>query len=277
MRYQDFEFYITEKPPVDPKKLAGDLAENHKVLCCEIYHATDEDMANPLSVFDLVEGIDFPDLSEETAVQTVQDYISKNYTDLLDKAALSMDRFLKINGAVFSFEQVAKALGLQLSANESVKIDLCQRVNGGILVAQGAPFDNDDYPGLDVFMELPPEKGSFPVMITRTEQPRPEEEVHSVRTYAYSRSDEYFMYFDVDTRSDEEVDKDFSIPQVVVSGGPHYPVEVVSENSYFRYCGKLAPITRKASLDEKIQGAASQITSLKSSHELHKEDLDICK
>lgn len=188
-----------------------------------------------------------------------------------------MDRFIRVNGRDFSFEDVAKALEFEVGPYlDPVQVQLCQRVNDGVLVAKGAFFDNDDYPGMDVELELPEEKDSFPVIISRAEQPRVrksdafsgtrKEELgtrdgiadgddldsgcgrgellgysdgyQGVRNFVYNRDGEYFMYTDVDSRPDEVVDRDGMEQRVMVSGSPKCEVEVYQENPWVRMMGE---------------------------------------
>lgn len=151
-----------------------------------------------------------------------------------------MDRFIRVNGKEFSFEEVAKALGFEVAPHlDPVQVHLCQQIEDGVLVAKGAFFDKDDYPGMDVELELPEEKDSMPVIISRTEQPRLDTEERGVRTFCYNRENEYFMYFDVDTRTDDEVDKEIDVPSVVLSGSRLAEVDVYEENTFVRYRGAL--------------------------------------
>lgn len=151
-----------------------------------------------------------------------------------------MDRFIRVNGRDFSFEEVAKALGLEVASHlDPVQVHLCQRVDDGILVAKGAFFDKDDYPGIDLELELPAEKDSLPVMISRCEQPRADGEARGLRNFCYSRADEYFMYFDVDTRADDVVDKEGVEATLVLSGSRSADVDVYEENSFIKYKGPL--------------------------------------
>lgn len=148
-----------------------------------------------------------------------------------------MDRFIRVNGQAFSFEDVAKALGVSCDPlREPVQVHLCQRVNDGVLVAKGAFFDNDSYPAIDLELELPKEKDSMPVMISKTEQPRVaggySDGYPGVRSFIYNREGEYFMYSDVDSRADEVVDRDGMEQRVMVSGCPACDVEVYQENPY---------------------------------------------
>lgn len=181
-----------------------------------------------------------------------------------------MDRFLRINGRAFSFDEVARALGLYVSSeSKTVQVELCQRVDSGILVAKGSFFDHDDYPGIDLELQLPSEKDSMPVLISRTEQPHPEGEPHSLRTYGYTREDEYFMFFDSDIRPDDEVDVDMKAPVLTVSGNIYRPVEVFSENCYIQYKGYSERDMMKDSLDNKIR--STSISSTAESSSSHKK------
>lgn len=168
------------------------------------------------------------------------------------------DRFLRINGQEFSFDEVARALGLDVSPElEPVQVALCQRVDSGVLVAKGSFFDHDDYPGIDLELQLPAEQDSMPIMISRTEQPRLEGESHNLRTFGYSRENEYFMFFDSDLRPDAEVDQEPRDQALTVSGDRWRSVEVFAENPYIEYKGYSAPAL-KESLESKIQSAVSR-------------------
>lgn len=262
MRYRDFEFYLSEKDNVWQYNSETGKEECFSGLCCEIYRAIDEDMKNPLCVFDLAKDVDIPGLDENAAIEIVMDRIDKEYERLMEEAAFSMDRFIKINGAVFSFEEVAKALGVECDpGREPVQLHLCQRVDDGVLVAKGAFFDKDEYPAIDLELQLPAEKDSLPVMISRTEQPRVEgaysDGYRGVRTFGYSRADEYFMYFDSDTRPDALVDKDYNQkglnPKVVVSGGYNYTPEVYQSNQYVKFMGDLPVEEQTREPDVKLE------------------------
>lgn len=154
-----------------------------------------------------------------------------------------MDRFIRVNGKDFSFEEVAKALGLEVGQHlDPVQVHLCQRVDDGILVAKGAFFDNDDYPAIDLELELPPEKDSLPVVISKTEQPRVDggysDGYQGVRNFVYNRDGEYYMYSNVDSRADEILDRDGMEQKVMVSGSPSCDVEVYQENPWVRNMGQ---------------------------------------
>lgn len=170
--------------------------------------------------------------------------------------------FLRINGRDFSFEHVAKALGLSpRKEGEPFDVMFCQRVDAGVLAARSFGYGGD-YPGIDIELQLPEQARSLPVMISRTEQPRSEGGDCGVRTYCYGRQDEYFMYFDADTRPDHEVDEHAMSPSVVIGGNPGCDVDIWAENNYIKYRGGLplalskedAP-DRKPSLDSTIQSA----------------------
>lgn len=154
-----------------------------------------------------------------------------------------MNRFIRINGKDYSFDEVAKALGIKCDPQrEPIQLHLCQRVDDGILVAKGAFFDNDDYPAMDLELELPAEKDSMPVIISKTEQPRVDggysDGYQGVRNFVYNRDGEYFMYSDVDSRADEIVDRDGMEQRVMVSGSPVCDAEVYQENHYVRMMGR---------------------------------------
>lgn len=168
------------------------------------------------------------------------------------------NRFLRINGENYSLDTVVRALGVFIPENESVQVSLCQRVDAGILVAKGAALDQDDYPGIDVELELSADKDSIPIMISRTEQPRPVEEEHALRTFCYDRTDEYFMCFDVDVRPDREVEEHYFPPELIVSGSPDNCVVVSCENQYVDFQGVQNVTPKKESLQTLIQAAASK-------------------
>lgn len=146
------------------------------------------------------------------------------------------NRFIRVNGQEFSFDEVAKALGVSLpESQQDHTVQLCQRVNAGVLVAGGAWGEPDPYPCIDVELHLAEEQNSDPILITKTEQPVQEDSPEALRTYCYSRYNEYFMYFDTDTRPDKYVDKETLLPSVAVSGGPYYNVEVTAEDPYVSF------------------------------------------
>lgn len=147
------------------------------------------------------------------------------------------DRFIRINGKDFSLDDVAKALGIQPENDKPLEVDLCQRIDAGVLVARGSNIGGDEYPGIDVELELPKEKDSLPVMLSRTEQPRPDGDVQNVRTFCFSRLDEYFMYFDADLRSDKEVDELAIPPHLCVAGNPGFNPVITADNRYVDFEG----------------------------------------
>lgn len=171
----------------------------------------------------------------------------------------AMNRFLRINGQEFSFDDVVKALGIEVSPNiQPVQVELCQRVDSGVLVAKGAYFDQDDYPGIDVELHLPAEKDSIPIMVSRTEQPQPDGEDHALRTFGYDRNNEYFMYFDTDLRPDAQVDEQMLRPSLTVAGNPGLDVDVMADNPYVNYKGYSSLVSQKEGLDSKIHAASSR-------------------
>ena len=154
-----------------------------------------------------------------------------------------MNRFIRINGKEFSFEEVAKALGVECDPQrEPVQLHLCQRIDEGVLVAKGAFFDKDSYPAIDLDLELPAEKDSMSVPIFKVEQPRVDgaysDGYQGVRSFVYNRDGEYFMYSNVDSRADEIVDRDGMEQWVMVSGSPRCDVEVYQENYFVRMMGR---------------------------------------
>lgn len=146
------------------------------------------------------------------------------------------NRFIRINGQDFSFDSVAAALGIPPpEGSASHQIQLCQRVHDGILVAGGSDYDSDPYPHMDVELQLPQDKDTLPIFLTRSEQPEYSGEVESLRTFCYSREEEYFAFFDADTRSDADVERDPLPPSMVVSGSPLSSVSVKAENPYVSF------------------------------------------
>lgn len=169
-----------------------------------------------------------------------------------------MNRFIRVNGQDFSFDEVAKALGVELPEGiTDHQIQLCQRVKTGVLSAGGSVSEDDEYPNIEVELQLPKEMDSQPVLLTRTEQPIPEDEEHELRTFCYSRNDSYFMFFDADTRADREVDDLYISPSVVLSGNPGDNVRVYKENNFVQYQGLLSPEVNSP-LDEVIASAKSR-------------------
>lgn len=145
------------------------------------------------------------------------------------------NRFIRVNGQDFSFDEIAKALGVGIQDGKTDHtIQLCQRVNAGVLTAEASP-EGDNYPGIDVELQLPQELETAPILISRTEQPMLEEGPEALRTYCYSRYDEYFAYFDADTRPDKEVDNLTFPPSLAVSGGTFYDVEVTAEDPHVKF------------------------------------------
>lgn len=170
-----------------------------------------------------------------------------------------LNRFLRINGQEFSFDDVAKALGMEVSPHvQPVQVELCQRVDSGVLVAKGAYFDQDDYPGIDVELHLPAEKDSIPIIVSRTEQPQPDGEDHALRTFGYDRNNEYFMYFDTDLRPDAQVYEQMLRPSLTVAGNPGLDVDVMADNPYVNYKGYSSLVSQKEGLDSKIHAASSR-------------------
>ena len=187
--------------------------------------------------------------------------VSSRFRHLLESSSVpeAPDRFLRINGQDFSFSDVAKALSIELTDKEALHVMLCQRVDAGILAAQTAWLDHDDYPCMDVDLILPEDQKSNPVMITRTEQPRADGECSELKTFCYCRDDEYFMYFTSDIRSDEEVDQQFIDPIVTLSGSPNWNVSAKAENPYVRYSGYTPDRKHdNVNLQSMIEGAQSR-------------------
>lgn len=168
------------------------------------------------------------------------------------------ERFIRVNGQDFSFDEVVKALGVSpIKGNIPHQIQLCQRVEAGILVANGSFYDGDAYPGIDVELQLPQEMKTNPITLTRTEQPKEEGENKNLRTFCYSRQDQYFMFFDADIRPDHEVDDHTLSPSVTISGDRGFPVEVTAENDFVNYKG-YTPVHPKISLLDQIADAESR-------------------
>ena len=144
---------------------------------------------------------------------------------------------LSINGKVFSLEDVCRALGADPGA--APVVSLCIGVKAGVLKSS---LCNEDpsYPGIRTELALPPEAESADIMLTVTEQPRSDDKHEPVRTFGYNRDDEYFLYFDADTRPDREVEDDLRRPSVTIGGNPQTPTDVYQENNLV--CYHMSPV-----------------------------------
>lgn len=145
---------------------------------------------------------------------------------------------ISLNGKVFSLEEVCRALGVDPGAQPNVS--LCIGVKAGVLKSSLCNED-PDYPGIRTELALPAEAESVDIMLTVTEQPRSEDEHEPVRTFGYNRDDEYFLYFDADTRPDREVEDALRRPSVTIGGNPNLPADVYQENNMVRYHMSPAP------------------------------------
>ena len=145
---------------------------------------------------------------------------------------------ISLNGKVFSLEEVCRALGVDPGVQPNVS--LCIGVKAGVLKSS---LCNEDpsYPGIRTELALPPEAESADIMLTVTEQPRSDDKPEPVRTFGYNRDDEYFLYFDADTRPDREVEDDLHRPSVTIGGNPNLPADVYQENNMVRYHMSPAP------------------------------------
>ena len=159
-----------------------------------------------------------------------------------------------LNGKVFTLEEVCRALGVDPGPQPNVS--LCIGVKAGVLKSSLCNED-PDYPGIRTELALPPEAESVDIMLTVTEQPRSDDEQEPVRTFGYNRDDEYFLYFDADTRPDREVENDLRRPAVTMSGNPNLPAEVYQENNHVRHHFTEKPEKQqvKPSLTDLISGA----------------------
>ena len=137
-----------------------------------------------------------------------------------------------------------------------VNVSLCIGVQSGVLKSSLCNED-PDYPGIRTELALPPEADSVDIMLTVTEQPRSDDKQEPVRTFGYNRDDEYFFYFDADTRTDREVENDLRRPAVTMSGNPQLPAEVYQENNHVRHLFTEKPEKQqeKPSLTDLIFGA----------------------
>lgn len=145
---------------------------------------------------------------------------------------------ISLNGKVFSLEEVCRALGVDPGSRPDVS--LCIGVKAGVLKSS---LCNEDpsYPGIRTELALPPEAESADIMLTVTEQPRSDDKHEPVRTFGYNRDDEYFLYFDADTRPDREVEDDLRRPSVTIGGNPQIPTDVYQENNFVCYHMSPAP------------------------------------
>lgn len=161
---------------------------------------------------------------------------------------------ISLNGKVFTLEEVCRAMGIDPGVQPNVS--LCIGVGAGVLKSSLCTED-PDYPGIRTELALPPEADSVDIMLTVTEQPRSEDEHEPVRTFGYNRDDEYFLYFDADTRPDREVENDLRRPSVTVGGNPQLPADVYQENNMVRYYMSPAPkkTTEKPTLSTLISDA----------------------
>lgn len=145
---------------------------------------------------------------------------------------------ISLYGKVFTLEEVCRAMGI--TPGPTPDVSLCIGVKAGVLKSSLCNED-PDYPGIRTELALPPEADSVDIMLTVTEQPRSEDEHEPVRTFGYNRDDEYFLYFDADTRPDREVENDLRRPSVTVGGNPQLPTDVYQENNMVRYHMSPAP------------------------------------
>lgn len=142
-----------------------------------------------------------------------------------------MKQHIRINDQVFTVQELCEKLGISEPAE---KIELRQEVPEGTLSASLAPDCPDDvYPGIDLELHLSASANSLPIMVARCERPiSQDEDQPGVRTYLFSRQDEYFAYSELDTRTDEEVDSDYLAPTIVLSGNPNSVARITLENNY---------------------------------------------
>lgn len=145
---------------------------------------------------------------------------------------------ISLYGKVFTLEEVCRAMGI--TPGPTPDVSLCIGVKAGVLKSSLCNED-PDYPGIRTELALPPEAESVDIMLTVTEQPRSENEHEPVRTFGYNRDDEYFLYFDADTRPDREVEDALHRPSVTIGGNPNLPADVYQENSMVRYHMSPAP------------------------------------
>lgn len=143
-----------------------------------------------------------------------------------------------LNGKVFTLEEVCRALGVDQGSRPDVS--LCIGVKAGVLKSSLCNED-PNYPGIRTELALPPEADSVDVMLTITEQPRSDDKHEPVRTFGYNRDDEYFFYFDADTRPDREVENNMPRPSVTVGGNLRLPTDVYQENNLVCYHMSPAP------------------------------------
>ena len=82
MQYRGFEVYATPLPEgfVPEERAAGGTG---KVFACEIYRAEDIRIANVLAVFDLVEGKDISEATDEALIAALKGYVDVHYTELM--------------------------------------------------------------------------------------------------------------------------------------------------------------------------------------------------
>lgn len=184
------------------------------------------------------------DMSTEAFRQSIIDLMSmyKNFKcedHARSTAAMHEgDCGISLYGKVFTLEEVCRAMGI--TPGPTPDVSLCIGVKAGVLKSSLCNED-PDYPGIRTELALPPEADSVDIMLTVTEQPRSEDEHEPVRTFGYNRDDEYFLYFDADTRPDREVEDDLRRPSVTVGGNPQLPADVYQENNMVRYHMSPAP------------------------------------
>ena len=184
------------------------------------------------------------DMSTEAFRQSIIDLMSmyKNFKredHARSTAAMHEgDCGISLYGKVFTLEEVCRAMGI--TPGPTPDVSLCIGVKAGVLKSSLCNED-PDYPGIRTELALPPEADSVDIMLTVTEQPRSEDEHEPVRTFGYNRDDEYFLYFDADTRPDRELEDDLRRPSVTVGGNPQLPADVYQENNMVRYHMSPAP------------------------------------
>lgn len=146
-----------------------------------------------------------------------------------------MKQFIRINGKEFAVTEVVEKLGISGSVES---FQLCQRAGAGMICADIDPGSNL-YPYIDLMFELPVEKQTVPIQVARLthDAANPDEEV-APRCFLYGRRDDYIAFFDVDIRTDDQVDDEGDHDSIIVSGsGLHNEVDLYYENDFVHHRG----------------------------------------
>lgn len=141
MRYRGYEIYVSRSDLAE-----GLMGDHPPRLSCEIYMISDPDLNTMLDCFTLTQGVDIPDLSEESIDDAIRRYVNSEYGHLYaaeletvsERTQTLMGRLITQLGQTWSAQTVYDTLSNEIGMTD----DEIRLAGASHLVPY---FDPDDY------------------------------------------------------------------------------------------------------------------------------------